>query len=169
MEIEIAVAIAILIALVVLATFDMAFSQLSDVSLRRLMSDTVEDSRVNTAFLRGILRDRAGFRFSISAAIQILLIIFSVLVTLIVYSFFREPGWLLFVSLVVGLTLSGIFRQFIPRFITSRNPEKKLIFLLPVVRPISRFLSFVADPFRRFMYYRGNKRLQSTVTAESDK
>ena len=91
MEIQIIVGVAILIALVVLATIDMAFSQLSDISLRRLTSDTVEDSRVNTPFLREILKDRAGFRFSLSAAIQILLIIFSVLVTLIVYSFIKEP------------------------------------------------------------------------------
>ena len=168
MEIQIIVGVAILIALVVLATIDMAFSQLSDISLRRLTSDTVEDSRVNTPFLREILKDRAGFRFSLSAAIQILLIIFSVLVTLIVYSFIKEPVWLLLLSLVIGLTLSGIFRQFIPRFVTSRSPENKLIFLLPVVRPIYRLLSFLADPFRRFMYDREQQRLEATVAPDSE-
>src|SRR5215475_13008558 len=112
MEIEVIVAFVILIALVILATIDMAFSQLSDISLRRLTSDTAEDSRVNTPFLREIIKDRAVFRFSLSAAIQILLIIFSVLVTLIIYGWVKDPIWMLVWSLAIGLTLAGIFRQF---------------------------------------------------------
>ncbi len=48
MEIEIAVAIVLLLALVFLATVDMAFSQLSDVSLRRLSSDLEESPRIKT-------------------------------------------------------------------------------------------------------------------------
>ena len=42
MEIEIIVAVLILFALVFLATIDMAFIQLSDVSLRRLSTETEE-------------------------------------------------------------------------------------------------------------------------------
>jgi putative hemolysin len=168
MEIQIIVGIVILIALVVLATIDMAFSQLSDISLRRLTSDTVEDSRVHTPFLREIIKDRAVFRFSLSAAIQILLIIFSVLVTLIVYGFVKDPVWMLVLSLAIGLTLSGIFRQFIPRFISRRDPESKLLFVLPVIRPIYPFLSFLADPFWRFMYDREQQRIEATVTPDAD-
>ena len=65
MEIEIAIAIVILFALTFLATIDMAFSQLSDVTLRRLTSDTEENARVNTPFMREILtnRPRFGLRF----------------------------------------------------------------------------------------------------------
>lgn len=166
MEIQIVIAVIILLALVFLATIDMAFTQLSDVSLRRLTSDTEEDSRVNTQFMREILKDRAGFRFSLSAAIQILLIIFSVLVTLIVYNFYKEPGPLLAISLIVGLALSGIFRQFIPRFLTWSNPENKLVFLLPLVRPIYRFLSFLADPFVRFLRKKDQEKIEATVTPE---
>ena len=166
MEIELNVAFVILIALVILATIDMAFSQLSDISLRRLTSDTVEDSRVNTPFLREIIKDRAVFRFSLSAAIQILLIIFSVLITLIVYGWVKDPIWMLLISLAVGLTLSGIFRQFIPRLISRRDPETKLLFLLPVVRPIFPILSFLADPFWRFMNEREQQRIDATVAPD---
>jgi len=151
MEIEIAVAILILFALTFLATIDMAFSQLSDVTLRRLTSDTEEDARVNTPFMREILTDRPRFRFALSATIQILLIIFSVLTTLIVYNFYTETFSLLAVSLLIALFLSGIFRQFIPRFITWRNPEDKLLFLLPFVRPFYAPMAFFADPFARFL------------------
>ncbi len=167
MEIEIAIAALILIALVILATIDMAFSQLSDVSLRRLTSDTEEDSRVNTPFMREILGDRPRFRFALSATIQILLIIFSVLVTLIVFNFYKTPPELLGYSLLIGLTLSGIFRQFIPRFITWNNPDDKLLFLLPLVRPIYKVMSFLADPFERILRSKEQQRIESTVTPDT--
>ena len=148
MEIEITVAVLLLVMMTFLATVDMAFVQLSDLSLRRLASDTDDDSRVNSVFLRQILENRPRFRFALSAAIQILLIIFSVLVTLIALRFFPfERLLLLFVSLGIGLVLSGVFRQFIPRLITFRNPEKILLLFLPLIRPIYGALAFIADPF----------------------
>ena len=76
MEIEIISALLILLALIFLATVDMSFSHLSDVSLRRLTSDTEENVRVNTPFLREILKDRPRFRSALSTAIQILLSFF---------------------------------------------------------------------------------------------
>ena len=152
MEIEIIAAVLILIVLTFLATIDMAFSQLSDVTLRLLTSDTEEDARVNTPFMREILTNRPRFRFALSATIQILLIIFSVLTSLIVYNFYKEePLKLLLISLAIALFFSGIFRQIIPRFLTWRNPEDRLLFLLPFVRPIYGLMSFAADPFERFL------------------
>ena len=152
MEIELIVAVLILLALVFLATIDMAFSQLSDVALRRLASDLEdEEGRAKSAeFLRLILENRPRFRFALSSAIQVLLIVFSVLVTIIVYNFYTEKFALLFVSLAVGLIASIIFRQFIPRFITWKNPENKLLILLPIARPIYGLLSNLADPFQLF-------------------
>ncbi|MDQ3323709.1 MAG: hemolysin family protein [Acidobacteriota bacterium] len=162
MEIEIGVAVLILVALVFLATIDMAFSQLSDVSLRRLSSD-LEDSprRKSVEFLHVILENRPRFRFALSAAIQVLLIVFSVLVTLIVYNFFQNKIQLLLVSLAVGLIASLVFRQIIPRFITWKNPENKLLFLLPVARPVYLLLSNVADPFHFFT--RDNSPVENTI------
>jgi len=162
MEIEIVVAVLILLALVFLATIDMAFSQLSDVSLRRLSSDSEESSRRKSVeFLQTILENRPRFRFALSAAIQISLIVFSVLVTLIVSDFSRNKIELLLVSLVIGLTASIIFRQIIPRFITWKNPENKLLFLLPVARPIYLLLSNVADPFHLFT--KDNSPVENTI------
>ncbi|HEY0457640.1 MAG TPA: hemolysin family protein [Pyrinomonadaceae bacterium] len=166
MEIEIAIAVLILVALVFLATIDMAFSQLSDVSLRRLTSDTEEDSSVNTPFMREILGDRPRFRFALSATIQILLIIFSVLITIIVYNYYQKPLELLGISLLVGLMLSGIFRQFIPLLITWNNPEGRLLFLLPLVRPIYKMMSVLANPFDRFLRSKEQQRLETTVTPD---
>ncbi|HEX8250035.1 MAG TPA: hemolysin family protein [Pyrinomonadaceae bacterium] len=165
MEIEIAVAVLILFALVFLATIDMAFTQLSDVSLRRLSTDTEEKPQSrSTVFLREILENRPRFRFALSAAIQILLIIFSVLVTLIVFNFYQSSGALLIYSLLIGLVLSGIFRQFIPRLLTLNNPEGKLMMLLPLVRPLYSVMSFLADPFSGFMRDKEQQNLETSIT-----
>lgn len=163
MEYEIAVAVLILLAILFLATIDMAFSQLSDVSLRRLTSDTIENARVNTPFMREILGDRPRFRFALSATIQILLIVFSVLVVIIVYNFYQTKFELIVISLPVTLVLSGVFRQFLPRFFTWRNPENTLIFLLRFVRPFYRLMALIADPFQLFLRDKEQQKLETTI------
>jgi CBS domain containing-hemolysin-like protein len=165
MGIEIAIAVLILFVLVFLASVDMAFGQLSDVGLRRLTSAAEEETGSRSgAFLRQILKNRPRFRFTLSASIQILLIIFSVLVTLIASNFYGSWRWVT-VSLFVGLLLSGIFRQIIPRFITHTNPEQKLLALLPLVRPLYTLMSFIADPLERFL--RDDPGIESTVVPSS--
>jgi CBS domain containing-hemolysin-like protein len=150
MEIEITVAVLLLFALAFLATVDMAFAQLSDLSLRRLTSDSEENERVNTEFLREILENRPRFRFALSAAIQVLLIIFTVLSTLIAFRYFpleTQRAETFLSALGFSLVLSVLFRQFVPRFIVGSTPERTALLLLPVVRPLYRVFAFVADPF----------------------
>ncbi len=162
MEIEIAIAVLILFVLTFLATIDMAFSQLSDVGLRRISTEWEENSASrSSAFLREILENRPRFRFALSAAIQILLISFSVLVTLIIFSF-GMPQWeVLTIALTVGLIASITFRQIIPRFLTWKNPETKLLFLLPFVRPFYGLFSGFADPFHFFT--KDNSPVETTI------
>ncbi len=150
MEIELAVTFLLLLALTFLATVDMAFGQLSDVGLRRLASEAEEHPAArSTPFLTEILENRARFSFSLSATIQILLVAFAVLVTYISVQWFSESSLALFISLASGLLLAGIFRQFIPRLISLRNPEGKLLRLLPLIRPFYRALTFAAEPWHR--------------------
>jgi len=129
MGIELGITGLLLIALTFLASVDMAFKQLSDVGLHLLIAE-VEDhptSRSN-AFLREILGNRPRFSLTLSAAIQILLIAFSVLVTSISLRLFTPPQFV-FVAVLSGLLIAGIFRQFIPRLISLRNPESKLVII----------------------------------------
>src|SRR5436190_1420592 len=150
MEIELAISLILLLVLTFLATVDMAFGQLSDIALRRLAADAEENSNAPYApFLKEILDNRSRFSFTLSAAIQILLVIFTVLITFISVQWFSANGFGLLISLAVGLVLAGIFRQFIPRFISLRNPEGKLPRLLPIVRPFYRLLAFAAQPWPR--------------------
>ena len=146
MEIEIATAAFILFILTLLASVDMAFSQLSDVSLRKLFSEA-EENKKNRAveFFREVFENRPRFRFALSSAIQVLLIVFSVLVVILVHRFFKTPREMLIYSLLIGLSFSVVFRQVFPRLITMSNPEGRLFFLLALIRPIYAFLQFIAD------------------------
>ncbi|HYO92337.1 MAG TPA: hemolysin family protein [Pyrinomonadaceae bacterium] len=155
MELELGITCLLLVALTFLATVDMAFGQLSDVGLRLLISEAEEQPEArSTPFLKEILENRPRFRFTISATIQIMLVAVSVLITSISLRLFSQSEAfsqprLILVALLAGLTVAFIFRQLIPRLITLRNPERVLLFSLPLVRPFYRVLSFASDPLHK--------------------
>lgn len=155
MELEIGITCLLLVALLFLATVDMAFGHLSDVGLRLLIGEAEEHpTSRSTPFLKEILENRPRFRFTLSAAVQIMLVAVSVLITDITLRVFSQyesfsHSRLILVALLIGLTLAFIFRQLIPRLVTLRSPERILLALLPLVRPFYRLLSFAADPLHR--------------------
>ena len=168
MEIEIVVAVIILLALVFLATVDMAFSHLSDVSLRRISADAELAQKQSSAqFLREIIENRARFRFALSSVIQILLISFAVLLTLILLGFTNNQGALLFFGLLIGLAATVILRQIIPRLLVRNNTEKKLLFLLPAVRPLYAVASIIVEPFVARTNSREAQRLENSIMPDS--
>ena len=161
MQLEIGLTLLLLIVLSVLATVDMAFGQLSDVGLRRLIGENGDKPKAGSrVFLEQILENRPRFSFALSAMIQILLVIVAVLVTSISLTLSPEPR-LVLVGLASGLVLAGIFRQIVPLFISTRNPEGTLLFLLPIIRPFFPLMAFVADPFQR-LFDRSRRRDQTT-------
>jgi putative hemolysin len=167
MEVEIGLALLLLLALSLLATVDMAFDQLSDVGLRRLIGENGDKpERGSRAFLKQALQNRPRFSFALSATIQILLVVVAVLVTSIALSLFPNPRWVL-VGLFTGLVLAGIFRQLVPLFISTHNPEGTLLFLLPLVRPFFPVMTFIADPFQR-LFDRSRKKDFVTETGDVD-
>jgi putative hemolysin len=165
MEIEIGLTLLLLIVLSLLATVDMAFGQLSDVGLRRLIGENGEKPRQGSrVFLQQVLENRPRFGFALSAMIQMMLVIVAVLITSISLHLFPDPK-LVLVGLVAGLILAGIFRQLIPLFISTRNPEGTLLFLLPVIRPFVPIMSFFADPFQK-LFDRSRRKDQITETGD---
>src|SRR6185369_14187355 len=165
MEVEIGLALLLLLFLSLLATVDMAFAQLSDVGLRRLIGENGDKpERRNLAFLRQAFQNRPRFSFALSAMIQILLVVVAVLITSISLTVFPDPRWVL-VGLLAGLILAGIFRQLIPLFISTRNPEGTLLFLMPVVRPFFPIMTFIADPFQS-LFDRSRRKDQVTEIGE---
>lgn len=178
MEIEIGITCLLLVALTFVALIDMAFGELSDVGLRRLISET-EDGRptATTSFLTEILENRSRFRFTLTVAILILVVAISVLVASIASQLITnspEPGEsshavFLLIAIVAGVGLTGVARQLIPRMVASRNPEATLVRLLPLLRPFYRPLSLVAfASHRSFDRQRRNEHLTETGVAEDE-
>src|SRR5437879_6537214 len=163
---ELVVSFLLLLALTFLATVDMAFGQLSDVGLLRLAAEAEEHPTARYApFLKEILENRPRFSFTLSAAIQILLVAFSVLITYISLQRFSGNTLVLFIALAVGLVLAGIFRQFIPRLISLRNPEGRVRRLLPLLRPFYRVLAYAAEPWHRsFDRLRAQEQLEESLS-----
>ena len=168
MELQIGLTFVLLIVLSLLATVDMALGQLSDVSLHRLTAEVEESpERRSRSFLKMMLENRARFGFALSATIQILLVVVAVLITSISLSIFSDPRFVL-VGLVAGLILAGVFRQLIPLFISARNPEGTLLFLLPVIRPFFPLMAFLADPFQKLFDRSRRKELDVENGIETD-
>jgi putative hemolysin len=165
MEIEIVIASVILLAMVFLATVDMAFSDLSDVGLRRISSDEEFAEKNSIVFLREILDNRQRFRFALSSTIQVLLIGFTVLLTDIILRTEISRGWSLLLALVIGIGATVILRQILPRILVRNNPERKLIILLPAIRPIYSIATFFLEPFSRRS--KARQKLDATETPES--
>ena len=166
MELEIALTLLLLLVLSLLATVDMAFGQLSDVGLRRLIGENGEKPEPRSrVFLQQVLENRPRFGFALSAMIQILLVVVAVLVTSISQTLLPSPR-LVLVGLLTGLILAGIFRQLVPLLISTRNPEATLLFLLPIIRPFYPIMAFIADPFQSL--FDRSKRKEHQVTEEGE-
>jgi putative hemolysin len=168
MEIEILLAVVILIAMIFLATVDLAFSHLSDVGLRRLASESEDSQNAKTAlFLREIQEYRPRFRLALSSSIQILLVSFAVITTLIGMRLDLSQTGLVLFALGTALVATVVFRQILPRLIIRNNPEKKFLFLLPIVRPLYRLVYAVTSPFSAKPKSKEQQKLESTVAPDA--
>jgi putative hemolysin len=167
MGIELILAAALLIAMLFLATVDMAFSHISDVGLRRISSDDeLADKKRSVSFLREILDNRPRFRFALSSTIQVLLIGFTVLVTLALAEYISIKWERLAAAFGASLVATVLLRQIVPRLLVIKDPERKLLFLLPAIRPLYAVVSFFVDPVmsRR---ERTRQALEATIAPDS--
>ncbi|MET0624435.1 MAG: hemolysin family protein [Pyrinomonadaceae bacterium] len=143
---ETAAACALLLVLAFLSTVDAAFGQLSDVGLRRLTGERDERPSESVVFLGEILENRPRFRFTLTAAIQVVLVAVVVLVTSVCYRVLGAERRFLLIAFFIALGLTLLFRQVIPRLLSASNPERTLLSLLPLYRPFYGVLSLVATP-----------------------
>lgn len=168
MEIEIAVGIAILVVLVFLATVDAGFSRISDVGLRRLTAESEDGPKSGTTqFLREILDNRPRFRLVLSSAIQVLLISFTIVVILIILRPNLETSWLALSALLVCIAATVLFRQVVPRMLVKNDTERKLLFLLPIVRPIYGVTAAVIEPFTSSQRLKEQQKLERTIAPDA--
>jgi len=166
MQLQILIAALLLLLLVFLATIDLAFAYLSDVALRRLVSDieAAEDHRSAT-LLRDILDDRPRFRFTLSLILQITLIAFIVLITLILLEALPERTTFI-AAFILGAFAAVFGRQILPRLIVRHETEKKLLALLPAVRPIFVLGKWITSPFS-FRMAKDDSKIEMSVTPDA--
>ncbi len=166
MDIELILAAVLLVAMLFLATVDMAFSHISDVGLRRISSDEeFAQKKRAISFLREILDNRPRFRFALSSTIQVLLIGFTVLVTSVLAERLTVKWELLAAAFGTTLIATVLLRQIVPRLLVINNPERKLLFLLPAIRPLYWLVSLFVDPVvsRR---ERTRQKIEATITPD---
>lgn len=153
MEIEIVLACVLFVALTFLSLIDVAFSELSDVGLRRMIADVGgERPGAISAFLDQILENRPRFRYTLTVAILALVVGVSVLAASVSYNWMNgAPAGVgssraihILVAFAAGLVLTALARQLIPRLVASRSPEGVLLRLLPILRPVYGPLSVLA-------------------------
>src|SRR5919112_2777154 len=153
MAIEILIACVLLVGLLFLSLVDVAFGELSDVGLRRLIGDAEEEPRGGvSAFLGEILENRSRFRHTITVSLLVLVVAISflvfhaALVTLYQSSSLQNlsPSVAHATAFFVALGATALARQIVPRVVAARRPEATLRRLLPVLRPLYRPLSLVA-------------------------
>lgn len=154
----------LLLVLGFLAAIDVAFSHISDVGLRRITADddSTETSK-SVKFLREILDKRPRFRFALSSAIQILLIAVTVLVTFAISRFEADRYRLLAYAFGASLLLTAAFRQIIPRLAVRIDPERKLLFLLPAIRPLYSLTSFFVESVSKDKHTIAREKLEATL------
>jgi CBS domain containing-hemolysin-like protein len=140
----------LLLLLGFLATIDTAVSKLSDIQLRRLMSEAEEESKVRFAEnLKIIIRDRGRFRFIFSIAMQTLQIAFTVLVTTAAITRSDNGAPVAVYAVLASIGFSLLIRQILPYLILRPNPEGALGILLPIAGPFYGFFNSVASRFQR--------------------
>ena len=145
-QIEIGAGVALLLVLAFLSALDVAFGQLSDVGLRRLTGEREERPGRSVEFLGEVLENRPRFRFTLNAAIQVVLVAVVVLVTSVCYLLLGAERRFLLAAFFIALVLTILFRQVIPRLLAAGNPERTLLTLLPLYRPFYGALSLFATP-----------------------
>lgn len=151
---EILIGVLYTLALVLMSIIDVAFANVSKVSVRRLLDRPGAKAAPSLAAL---LDTRAEALTSIHVVIHLLL----VFGTVFVFTRFerRQISYAVSVSGTVGLMMLVIllFRHLIPRIITMRNPEIVLLRLFPifkivhaVLRPLSVLLMSALNYFHQW-------------------
>src|SRR3954470_24432014 len=97
-QLEIGVGCVLLLVLAFLSTVDVAFGQLSDVGLRRLTGEREERPARSLQLLGEVLENRPRFRFTLNAAIQVVLVAEVVLVSSVCYQLLGEERRFLLVA-----------------------------------------------------------------------
>ncbi len=165
MESEIALTSIFILVLVVTATAKSALDELSDVTLRRLASET-NGSR-HTGFWRSINDHYQQFRFTLTFGIHISIASIAILISSLSHKLYPEH----FLALSFGgMILTVIlFRQVFPMIVTQNDPARTLIRLRFPLRLLWPALGLVANIiFRTLRSKQREPETQAQAEAKED-
>ena len=147
MESEIVLTSTFIVVLVIVATGKTALDELSDVSLRRLASES--EAAPHGAFLRSIIEHHRRFSFTLTFGIHLSIASIAILITSLAFKI-HAPHFLAiaFGGMVVTVVL---FRQIVPLLLTQNDPARTLVFLRYPLRLIYPPLSLIAYPIYRYL------------------
>lgn len=137
--------IVFLLLLLLLATFESALAQLSEVQLRVLLAE--KERSFPTRFLRELVHNRQRLLLTLSTGIQLMIVALAITSV----SLFQRWGVAhsLVTSLLAMIFIISVFRQFLPRLLAQNAPEKTLLRLLPVFSALNALFWPPAYPIYR--------------------
>ena len=143
MEYEIVLTGILIVMLVFIATFESAFGQLSDVSLRSLSSESKSSSRAR--FLRHLVEHHQLFWLTVLSGLQFSAVSIALLITSTSIKWGLPLPQALLVSFAGSMFFGAVFGQILPRLFTQNNPVRALLLLLPVFAVYYRVFSVPAQ------------------------
>jgi len=131
--------------LVLLAAFESALAQLSDVQLRVLLAEN--ERSFHARLLRELVENRHRILLTLSMGIQLMIVV----LTIAAVSLFQRWGFehALAAGLAAMIVVISVFRQFVPRLLAQNHPERMLLRLLPVFSALYTIFWPLAYPIYR--------------------
>ncbi len=165
MEFEIALTGVLVLALVLFATAKSALDELSDVSLRRLASES--SGTRHAAFWQEIIEHHHQLNFTLTSGIHFSIAAIAILLTSIAHQLW--PTFFLLFAFAAMLVTLVIFRQVVPLLLTQNNPEGTLLRLRWPLRGIWRTLGLFTWPiYRSLRALKREHKEEQTAAEESE-
>jgi CBS domain containing-hemolysin-like protein len=176
LDLELVVIIFFLLSLFFLSLVESAISQSSSLVLRTMVERPeatgapVLTTRPGSAgepspqLLLTVLEDKMQVLVPLNLGTQFSVITIAILTTHRMLRAWPERG--LIYSFVAVLLISLVFRQLLPRLFTQNEPEKKLVGLLPLFRPVYVVLRPLALPMANLLKL--HKRLHQEVENDGE-
>jgi CBS domain containing-hemolysin-like protein len=144
--VELFLAGASVLVLLLLSTLQVAYEAISDVGLHVLRGDTRAE---RYAFLRELLDHNERFHTTLVLGIIAAAVFITLETARFVYDL-RIP-YALAATFLVANTLLVVCRLIIPQVVARRRPERILVRLLPLFRPYYRLMSIVVLPLEALL------------------
>ncbi len=142
LEVDLVLAVSAGIVLTLLSTIEIAYGQLSDVSLHLLRAGARAAGQ--EAFFDDLIGHDERFRSTLRVGIHSTVIVIAILTLRALQQ--ASVGHSLIIAFLVAANLVFLFRLFIPRLIVQNGPVRVFLAMLPIVKPYYKLVSLLIWP-----------------------